>query len=106
MLLLTSCTEASDDGTAVLRNESGTSPLQVVITDTEGRVTSQEEMERVYVFDTQFVDRTEQCLVAQDGMVEVVRSDGSVIAAHRFADRPVCERDMLVLGPAGDLTFE
>jgi hypothetical protein len=62
--------------------------------------------EEVYVFDTQFPDREEQCLVARDGGFEIVDPGGGVIASHSFADRPVCELEELALREDGSLVWQ
>jgi len=58
-----------------------------------------------YTFDTQFPERERQCYVASDGSFEVRRADGSVLAQHDFADRPVCEREEIIVTSDGDLVW-
>ena len=100
---LTACTggEASDDGTALLRNETGRKDLRVFVLDGAGRPLMDAALDPAFRFDTQFTDRERQCLVAGDGSFEVHDRDGTVLVEHDFADRPVCEHDVLVL--TGDL---
>lgn len=106
LLVLATACNASDDGTALLRNESRRGPLTVVVIDRQGHLTGDKTMVNTFIFDTQFVNRELQCLVAQDGHFEVRDSDGTVVVSHDFADRPVCERDVITLGPDGSLTWE
>ena len=95
--LTTACTggEASDDGTALLRNETGRKDLRVFILDGAGRPLMDAALDPAFRFDTQFTDRERQCLVAGDGSFEVRDPDGAVLVEHDFADRPVCEHDEL-----------
>lgn len=106
LLLAAGCTPASDDGTAYLVNESGRDGLEVVVIDPRDRVTSDGTLVDTFVFDTQFVRRELQCLVAEDGRFEVRRTGGGVVVSHEFADRPVCEHDTIVLAPDGSLTWD
>jgi hypothetical protein len=62
-------------------------------------------LDPAFRFDTQFTDRERQCLVAGDGSFEVRDSRGTVLVQHDFADRPVCERDVLALIGDGDLVW-
>ena len=93
---LTACTggEASDDGTALLRNETGRD-VRVFVLDGAGRPLLDAALDPVFRFDTQFTDRERQCLEAGDGSFEVRDTDGAVLVEHDFADRPVCEHDEL-----------
>lgn len=92
---LTACTgdEASDDGTALLRNETGRDGLRVYVLDGAGRPWMDGDLDPFFRFDTQDPDRERQCLVAGDGSFEVHDADGEVLVEHDFADRPVCEHD-------------
>ena len=94
---LTACTggEASDDGTALLRNETGRDGLRVYVLDGAGRPWMDGDLDPFFRFDTQDPDRERQCLVAGDGSFEVRDADGAVLVEHDFADRPVCEHDEL-----------
>ena len=100
---LTACVggEASDDGTALLRNETGRDDLRVVILDGADRPLMDGALDPAFRFDTQFTDRERQCLVAGDGSFEIHSTDGTVLVEHHFADRPVCEHDVLEV--TGDL---
>lgn len=89
--------EASDDGTALLRNETGRDDLRIHVLDGAGRLLMDRALDPVFRFDTQFPDRERQCLAAGDGSFEVLDAAGAVIVEHDFADRPVCERDELVV---------
>lgn len=106
VLAVAGCIPASDDGTAYLLNRSGLEGLSVVVVDREGRTTDDGTLVETFVFDTQFVRRELQCLVAADGRFQVLDPDGAVVAAHAFADGPVCEHDTIVLGPDGSLTWD
>ncbi|KRF01529.1 hypothetical protein ASG88_08710 [Nocardioides sp. Soil777] len=97
--------EASDDGTALLLNETGRDDLRVVVLDDAGRPFRDAALDPAFRFDTQFTDRERQCLVAGDGSFEVRDSDGAVVVEHDFAVRPVCERDVLGLIGDGDLVW-
>ena len=101
---LTAC-PASDDGTALLRNETGREDLRVFVVDGAGRPLMDAALDPAFRFDTQFTDRERQCLVAGDGSFEVRDSSGTVLVAHDFADRPVCERDVLEIVGDGDLVW-
>jgi hypothetical protein len=94
---LTACTggEASDDGTALLRNETGRDGLRIYVLDGAGRPWMDADLDPYFRFDTQFPDRERQCLVAGDGSFEVRDADGAVLVEHDLADRPVCEHDEL-----------
>ena len=94
---LTACTasEASDDGTALLRNESGRDDVRIFVLDGADRPFLDAALDPAYRFDTQFTDRERQCLVAGDGSFEVRDAAGRVLIDHDFADRPVCEHDVL-----------
>ena len=104
---LAACTggEASDDGTALLRNETGRDDLRVFVLDSAGRPLMDAALDPAFRFDTQFTDRERQCLVAGDGSFEVRDSSGTVLVAHDFADRPVCEYDVLEIVGDGDLVW-
>ncbi len=104
--LVAGCTEASRQGTALLRNATDQAPLKIVVRDPQGRRTADGTFEKIYVFDTQFTNRERQCLVARDGGFQVLGPDGEVIASHSFADRPVCELDELVLKDDGSLVWK
>lgn len=104
--LAAGCTEASPEGTAVLRNATDEDSFEVVVRDPVGRRTAGGVLEDVYVFDTQFTDRERQCLDAADGGFEVVDPAGDVVASHSFADRPVCELDEIVLEEDGSFTWQ
>lgn len=97
--------EASDDGTALLRDETGRDDLRVFVLDGAGRPLRDAALDPAFRFDTQFTDRERQCLVAGDGSFEVRDSSGTVLVAHDFADRPVCERDVLEIVGDGDLVW-
>ena len=101
---LTAC-PASDDGTALLLNETGRDDLRVVVLDGAGRPFRDAALDPAFRFDTQFTDRERQCLVAGDGSFEVRDSDGAVVVQHDFAVRPVCEREVLELTGDGDLVW-
>ena len=105
-LLLAGGCQASDAGTALLRNKSDKGELTVVIIDPEGRALIPKSLVEVYRFDTRFMNRELQCLVAEDGHFEVREPDGDLVVSHDFADRPVCEHDVLILGPDGSLTWQ
>lgn len=94
---LAACTgdEASDDGTALLRNETGRDGLRVYVLDGAGRPWMDGDLDPFFRFDTQDPDRERQCLVAGDGSFEVRDADGAVLVEHEFADRPVCEHEEL-----------
>jgi len=62
-------------------------------------------LEEVYSFDTQFPDRELQCYVASDGYFEVLRTDGSVVVHHEFADRQLCELEEITLRADGELVW-
>ena len=96
---LTGCVggEASDDGTALLRNETGRTDLRVVVIDGAGRPLMDAALDPAFRFDTQFTDRERQCLVAGDGSFEVRDDEGAVRVVHEFADQPVCEGDELAV---------
>ena len=91
---LTAC-PASDDGTALLRNETGREDLRVFVLDGSGGPLMDAALDPAFRFDTQFTDRDRQCLVAGDGSFEVRSADGAVLVQHDFAARPVCEHDEL-----------
>ncbi len=97
--------QAPDVGQAELLNESGRDDLTVVVVDTTGRDRTSSTLDEKVYLDTQWVDRELQCLVAEDGRLEVRSADGVVVARHEFADRPVCEHDVIVLGADGSLTW-
>jgi hypothetical protein len=91
----TGACEASDDGTALLRNDSGRTDLEVVVLDGAGRAFREGALEPAFRFDTQFTDRERQCLEAGDGSFEIREPDGTVVVRHDFAEHAVCERDVL-----------
>ena len=99
VVCLTGCVggEASDDGTALLRNETGRTDLRVVVIDGAGRPLMDAALDPAFRFDTQFTDRERQCLVAGDGSFEVRDDEGTVRVVHEFADQPVCEGDELAV---------
>ena len=101
---LTGC-PASDDGTALLRNETGRDGLRVFVTDEAGRPLMDGALDPAFRFDTQFTDRELQCLVAGDGSFEVHDSRGTVLVEHDFADRSVCEHDVIELADDGALVW-
>ena len=105
-VLLPSGCEAPDTGQAELLNESGRGDLEMVIVDTKGRARVTYPLDEKAYLDTQWVERELQCLVAEDGHFEVRDSAGEMIVRHDFADRPVCEGDVIVLGPDGSLTWQ
>ena len=105
-LLMVSGCQAPDVGRAVLRNESGMGDLEVAVIDPQGRSGISGTMVETFYFDTRFMDRELQCLVAEDGHLEVHELDGDLVVSHDFADRAVCEHDVIVLGPDGSLTWE
>ena len=96
---------ASDDGTALLTNETGRDDLRVFVKDRAGRAFIERALDPTFRFDTQFPDRERQCLVAGDGSFEVRDSVGTVLVEHDFADRAVCEHDELELTDDGDLVW-
>jgi hypothetical protein len=98
--------ESSRDGTAILRNDTGLAPLEVVVRNVDGELIGEGTFEEVFVFDTEFPDRERQCLVAGDGGFVVRAGDGTVLAEHRFSDRAVCSLDELTLRDDGSLTWE
>lgn len=95
--LLAACTggEASDDGTALLRNKTGRDGLKVYVLDRAGRPLMDGALDPAFRFDTQDPDRKRQCLTDGDGSFEVRDSAGTALVEHDFADRPVCEHDEL-----------
>lgn len=97
--------EASDEGTATLRNEADVASYEVTIRDPEGRRSAGGTLEAVYIFDTQFTDHRRQCLVGQDGGFEVSGAGGEVVVSHEFSERPVCEGEEILLRPGGSLTW-
>ena len=105
-LLVAGGCQAPDVGTALLRNESGKGELKVAVIDPKGRSGISGTMVETFYFDTRFMKRELQCLVAEDGHFEVRDPDGDLVVSHDFADRPVCEHDVIVLGPDGSLTWE
>ena len=104
-LLVAGGCQAPDVGRAVLRNESGKGDLKVAVIDPQGRSAIPKTMDVKVYFDTQFMNRELQCLVAEDGHFEVREPDGDLVVSHDFADRQVCEHDVIVLGPDGSLTW-
>jgi hypothetical protein len=107
-MCLTACTglEASDDGTALVRNETGRKNLRVFVLDGADRPLMDAALDPAYRFDTQFTDRERQCLVAGDGSFEVRDADGAVLVEHDFADRPVCEHDEMEVTDDLELVWE
>jgi len=91
---------------AEVRNESGRDGLTAVVVDAQGLDSFTSTMDEVAYLDTQWVDREQQCLVEEDGHLEIRDADGDVIVRHDFADRPVCDGDVGVLGEDGTLTWE
>jgi hypothetical protein len=98
--------EASDDGTALLRNDTGRKDLRVVVLDGAERPLMDAALDPAFRFDTQFTDRERQCLVAGDGSFEVRHADGAVLVEHDFADRPVCEHDELEVTDDFELVWD
>ena len=96
---------ASDDGTALLTNETGRDDLRIVVLDGAGRPLTDAALDPAFRYDTQFTDRERQCLVAGDGSFEVRDSSGTVVVEHDFTERPVCEHDELELAGVGDLVW-
>lgn len=96
---------ASDDGTALLTNETGRDDLRIFVLDGSGRPLTDAALDPAFRFDTQFTDRERQCLVAGDGSFEVRDSSGTVIVRHDFADRAVCEHDELEISDSGTLSW-
>jgi hypothetical protein len=107
-MCLTACTglEASDDGTALVRNDTGRKDLRVFVLDGAGRPLMDAALDPAYRFDTQFPDRERQCLVAGDGSFEVRDADGAVLVEHDFADHPVCEHDEMEVTDDLELVWE
>ena len=105
VLLVSGC-DAPDVGQVELLNDSGRDDLTVVVVDAKGRDRISSSLEEKVYFDTQWVERDLQCLVGEDGHFEVRDADGEVVVRHDFADRPMCERDVIVLGADGSLTWE
>ena len=97
--------QAPDVGQAEVVNASGRTDLTVVVVDAEDRDVVTRTLEEHVYRDTQ-VDREEQCLVERDGRFEVRDATGQVVVRHDFADRPMCEGDVVVLGEDGTLTWE
>ena len=97
--------EASRDGTADLVNATGRDDLRVVVLDDRGRERYAASLDPVFRLDTQDPRRDRQCLVDGDGGFEVRAPDGSVLVHHDFADREVCERQEIRVGPSGRLTW-
>jgi hypothetical protein len=98
--------QAADVGQAELLNESGKGDLTVVVVDAEGLDSYTTVLDDNAYLDTQWVDRELQCLVEEDGHLEIRDAAGDVLVRHDFADRPVCEGDVIVLGEDGSLTWE
>ena len=96
---------SDDEGTALLTNETGRDHLRIVVKDSGGHPFIKAALDPAFRFDTQFPDRERQCLVAGDGSFEVRDSSGTVIVSHDFADRPVCEHDVLEVSDDGDLVW-
>ena len=101
---LTAC-PASDDGPALLHNDTGRDDLRVVVLDGAGRPFRDAALDPAFRFDTQFTDRERQCLVAGDGSFEVRDARGALLVEHDFADRPVCEHDELEVTRDGALVW-
>ena len=97
---------ASDDGTALLRNETGSDGVRVVVRDAAGRPFTDRALDPVFRFDTQFTDRERQCLVGGDGSFEVRDAGGTVLVEHDFADRAVCEHDELAVTDDLELVWD
>jgi hypothetical protein len=96
---------ASDDGTALLTNETGRDDLRIFVLDDAGRQLTDRALDPAFRFDTQFTDRERQCLVEGDGSFEVRDSNGRVLVEHDFADRAVCEHDELEVTESGTLVW-
>lgn len=105
---LTACTmgEASNEGTALLRNETEREDLRVTVLDDAGRPVRDAALDPAFRFDTQFTDRERQCLVAGDGSFELRDAQGVLLVAHDFADRPVCEYDVLIFTDHPELVWD
>ena len=101
--LLAGACEAPDVGQAEMLNESGRNDLSLVILVPDGDEASWSIREHVY-FDIR-VEGDIQCLLEQDGGFEVRDAEGAVLVRHEYADRPVCEHDVLVLGADGALSW-
>ena len=101
LVLLSGCEPVG--GVAVVVNESGRDDLRLVVVDAKERDGASEPIDEVALLDTQFTDRELQCYVASDGRFEVRDPAGDVFARHDFADREVCDGDIIVLGPDGSL---
>jgi hypothetical protein len=93
-------------GEAEVVNESGRDDLRLVVVDAKERDRVSIAIDEVAPLDTQFTDRELQCYVASDGRFEVRDRSGAVFARHDFADRQVCDGDVIVLGPDGSLTWQ
>jgi hypothetical protein len=93
-------------GVAEVVNESGRDDLRLVVVDAKERDGASEQIDEVATLDTQFSDRDIQCYVASDGRFEVRDPAGDVFARNDFADREVCDRDIIVLGSDGSLTWQ
>ena len=98
--------EASDEGTALLRNETGRMDLRVAVLDGADRQVMKAALDPSFRFDTQFTDRKRQCLVAGDGSFELRDAEGAVLVEHSFADRPVCEYDELAITDNLELVWD
>lgn len=103
-LSLSSC--RPEGGTAEIVNDSGNESLQLVMVDAEGREWLDKPLEDFAYFDTQFPERDLQCYIESDGRFEVREPDGEVFARHDYAARPLCDGDVVVLGPDGSLAWE
>jgi hypothetical protein len=104
LVLLSGCRPVGGDAEVV--NESGRDDLRLVVVDAAGRDGFSIAFDEVTPIDTQFSDRDIQCYVASDGRFEVRDPSGAVFARNDFADREVCDRDIIVLGPDGSLTWQ
>lgn len=98
--------QAPDVGQAEVVNASGRTGLTLVVVDADGEDRLTSSLDEHAYLDTQWVDREEQCLVERDGWFEVRDAAGEVVVRHDFADRPVCEGDVLTLGEGGTLTWD
>ncbi len=88
---------ASNDGTALLLNETGSKGVRILVLDGAGRPLTDQALDPAFSFDTQFTNRERQCLVDGDGSFELRDADGAVLVEHDFADRPVCEHDEMAV---------
>lgn len=92
-------------GEATVLNESGRDDLTLVWVTAQGRDPWSYELDDSMSFDTQFMDRELQCYLPDEGRLEIRSARDGVVAVHLFADRPVCDGDVMVLGRDGALTW-